>query len=261
MPLKFFFNRFDGYISDKWESYFSVYDLFFSKFKHKKINLLEIGVQNGGSLEVWGNYFQSSKVIVGSDINIKCKALKFKNKKIKIIIGDIKKSFVRKKITDLAEGFDIIIDDGSHVSQDINKTFLYFYPYLKPGGVYLIEDLHCSYWKKYGGGLLEKQSSINFLKLFIDVLNFESWGMTFKKLNSLRFGYPGTKKNIQVNKFLDIESMHFYNSICVIIKGQARNTIGKRVVSGTKAFVDLNLAKSGSSFHSELQRFKRGIFN
>ena len=222
---------------------------------------MEIGIQNGGSLEVWSSYFQNARVIVGSDIDLKCKNLKFKNEKIKLVIGDINKNITRKKITDITKGFDIIIDDGSHKSKDINSTFLFFYPYLNPGGIYLIEDLQCSYWKNFGGGLLEKQSSIDFLKLFIDVLNFQSWGMAFKKLGSLRFGYPGTKKSIQIKKFCDIESIHFHNSICVIKKGKAPNSIGERVVSGRKAIVQAQMPKSGSPFKPQSQRLKRAPFN
>ncbi len=261
MIFKNHFKDRSGHVSDKWQSYLPVYDLYFSKLRNKKINLLEIGVQNGGSLETRLNYFKNANVIIGSDIDTKCKTLKFKSKKIKLVIGDINTSATRKKIIGLAKDFDIIIDDGSHKSQDINNTFLNLYPHLKPGGIYLIEDLHCSYWKRYGGGLLEKQSSIDFLKLFIDVMNFESWGMTFKRLSSLRFGYPGTKKSIQINKFRDIDSIHFHNSICVIIKGHGPNSIGERVVTGKKALVYPNLPKSGTPFEPEPQRFKKSLFN
>jgi len=256
-----FFDRRQNYLSDKWASYFPIYDFYFSRFKNKKINLLEVGTQNGGSLEAWYGYFKSANVIVGSDINLKCSLLKFKSKKIKLIIGDIKNNAIRKKILGLAKGFDIIIDDGSHKSLDINSTFLFFYPFLNPGGIYLIEDLHCSYWRRYGGGLLKKDSSIDFLKLFVDIINFESWGMTFKKIKSLRFGYSGTNKNIQVNKFRDIESIHFHNSVCVIIKGHGPNAIGQRVITGKKALVNANLPKSGASFEPEPQRLKRSFFN
>jgi hypothetical protein len=261
MNFKNLFKNKSEYLSDKWESYLPVYDLYFLNFRNKKINLLEIGVQNGGSLETWANYFKSANVILGLDVDLKCRTLKFKSKKIKLVIGDINKRTTLKKITGLTEGFDIIIDDASHKSQDINNTFLNLYPHLKPGGIYLIEDLHCSYWKNYGGGLLEKQSSIDFLKLFVDVLNFESWGMTFRRLSSLRFGYPGSKKTIQVNKFRDIESIHFHNSICVIIKGYGPNSIGERVVTGKKALVYPNLPKSGAPFEPEKQRLKKGPFN
>jgi len=255
-----YFKNLKGNVSDKWISYFEIYDIYFSKFKNKKISLLEVGVQNGGSLEGWADFFKNASVIVGSDVDLRCKQLKFKDKRIKLIIGDINKNDTRKTIIDLAKGFDIIIDDGSHKSFDVNSTFLYFYPYLKPGGVYLIEDLHCSYWKNFGGGLLENQSSIAFLKLFIDILNFESWGMAFKKFSSLKFGYAGTKKSISIKTFRDIESIHFHNSICVIKKGFSPNSIGERTISGKKALVYPDLPQSGSVFESERQKIKNKFF-
>ena len=44
-------------ISDKWDRYFDVYDRHFQKFKGENITFIEVGVQNGGSLEMWSRYF------------------------------------------------------------------------------------------------------------------------------------------------------------------------------------------------------------
>lgn len=60
--------------------------------------------------------------------------------------------------------FDIIIDDGSHVSSDIIRTFALYFPKLKSGGTYIIEDLHASYWESHQGALNYSFSSIEFLK-------------------------------------------------------------------------------------------------
>lgn len=255
------FKKRSGYVSDKWASYFSIYDTYFFQFKSKRINLLEIGVQNGGSLEVWNNYFKFAKNIIGCDRDLKCKELKFNFKRIKLIVGDVNKQDIRKKILSIAKnGFEIIVDDGSHKSDDVISTFLFFYPHLKPGGVYLIEDLHTSYWKNFGGGLLENRTSIQFLKLIIDIINFESWGMVFNRIKSLKFGYPRMQKNIPVKNFNDIESIHFYNSICVIKKGFAANKIGKRIISGEKYPVYSDLPESGAPFQPEPQKIKKSFF-
>src|SRR5947209_9549052 len=48
--------RHRGKVSDKWESYFSTYEALFQPLRTKPISLLEIGVQNGGSLEIWARY-------------------------------------------------------------------------------------------------------------------------------------------------------------------------------------------------------------
>jgi hypothetical protein len=68
--------------------------------------------------------------------------------------------------------FDVIIDDGSHVCSDIIKTFKLLFSKLKPGGIFLIEDLHTSYWKSHGGSYLGTDSAIEFFKKFADLLNF-----------------------------------------------------------------------------------------
>ena len=39
--------------SKKWEKYFDVYDEVLSRYKNKKITIVEVGVHNCGSLEVW----------------------------------------------------------------------------------------------------------------------------------------------------------------------------------------------------------------
>ncbi len=47
----------NGKVSDKWELYVNEYDRIFSPYRDRPLNLLEIGIQNGGSLEIWPTYF------------------------------------------------------------------------------------------------------------------------------------------------------------------------------------------------------------
>ena len=61
--------------SDKWEHYFDIYDHLLGKFYESKVNYLEIGVQNGGSLEIAKKLFASNSLIVGMDIDPDCKHL------------------------------------------------------------------------------------------------------------------------------------------------------------------------------------------
>jgi cephalosporin hydroxylase len=138
-----------GYVSDKWASYLPVYDRWFSCYQDAPVNLLEVGVQNGGSLQIWAKYFANAKKIVGCDINPDCAQLTYDDPRMALVIGDVKAATVRQQIMKYAELYDIIIDDGSHKNADIVKTFQYFYPRLAPGGIYVVEDLHCSYWAKW----------------------------------------------------------------------------------------------------------------
>ena len=52
-------------------------------------------------------------------------------------------------------GIDIVLDDGSHNMKDIIVSLESLFPMLNDGGVYMIEDLHTAYWRKFGGGYSE----------------------------------------------------------------------------------------------------------
>jgi hypothetical protein len=58
-----------GKVSDKWDSYLGYYDALLGPRRHLPVSILEIGVQNGGSLETWAEYFKSGERFVGCDIN------------------------------------------------------------------------------------------------------------------------------------------------------------------------------------------------
>ena len=48
----------------KWEHYFEIYHRHFSKFINQPVDVLEIGVQSGGSLEMWRAYFGAAAIYV-----------------------------------------------------------------------------------------------------------------------------------------------------------------------------------------------------
>jgi hypothetical protein len=86
--------------------------------------------------------------------------------------------------------FDIIIDDGSHVSKHIIKTFNFLFDYLVDGGLYIAEDLQTSYFPRFGGSRLnlrKKNTSLNFFKTHVDSGNFEIQDRPFYKRNKLFF--------------------------------------------------------------------------
>ena len=56
--------------SIKWKKYFPVYKNLFEKYRNKKITFVEIGVLDGGSLEIWKDYFGSKARIIGIDNNL-----------------------------------------------------------------------------------------------------------------------------------------------------------------------------------------------
>jgi 23S rRNA U2552 (ribose-2'-O)-methylase RlmE/FtsJ len=227
-------------VSDKWDSYLSVYDGAFAPYKDRDIALLEIGIQNGGSLEVYARYFANHNIIVGCDIHPLCGNLVYPDHdKIKVVVGDANVEATRNRIEALSADFDIIIDDGSHKSNDIINSFLHYFPKLRKGGIFAVKDLHASYWQGYDGGLFHPSSSMAFLKDLVDIVNLENWGIPLSPQEFLSAKHPSYAALIKNCDFSGIESVHFYNSVCLIKKSETglAAALGRRRILGSIAEV------------------------
>ena len=228
-----------GKVSDKWGSYLPFYDELFEKYRTKKLSLLEIGIQNGGSLETWGEFFTEATVIIGCDINELCSNLQYEDSRIHIVIGDANQPKSINEITKICNEFDIIIDDGSHLSNDILNSFYKYFPIVKPGGIYVIEDTHTLYMDSFGGGILNEFSAYSFFKKLVDVINNQFWGNLLSIDVYLRtFFQKG-----QIPLFIKegwIESVEFRNSIIMIKKSPVATNekLGGRVITGSIAEVN-----------------------
>ena len=221
-----------GKASDKWESYLDYYDELFLPFKNKKVSLMEIGVQNGGSLTTFSEYFSNFKDILGCDINEKCKLLKYNNPKIKVVVGNVNTNETFNEIVKIIDSFDIIIDDGSHMSSDIIISFIRYFSLLSPGGIYVIEDIHTLYSSKYGGGLFNENSAMNFFRKLSDVVNYQFWNNKISLNDFFTTFFPSG-----VPSFINegwIESIEFRNSIITIKKSlrSGHNKLGVRLKTG-----------------------------
>jgi SAM-dependent methyltransferase len=134
---------FSKYNTDKKSSehnYTRNYETLLHPYIHKNVRLLEIGVANGGSLQGWREYFRNSSVIVGVDINEKCKGFQSINDNIYVEIGDGTNKLFMESINEKFGPFDIIIDDGSHLNKDVINSFELLFPLLNNNGLYLVED-------------------------------------------------------------------------------------------------------------------------
>jgi hypothetical protein len=162
--------------TDKWGShwYTQHYERYFAPMRRSRINLLEIGIggykdstKGAESLRMWKAYFRSGR-IVGIDIQDK---RHFAEKRIDARQCDQTDA---AKLTELSEeygGFDIIVDDGSHLNHHVIQTFQVLFPLLREGGFYAVEDVQTSYWPSWGGGLRASGTSMEFFKALTDGLN------------------------------------------------------------------------------------------
>ena len=150
-----------------------------------------------------------------------------------VVVGDANTSAIEKRILDKSASYDLIIDDGSHTSGDIIKSFARYFCHLNNDGLYVIEDLHCSYWKFFHGGLFHPQSSIAFLKRLADVINHEHWGVAVSRKQLLGGFIEYYSLEIDEEELAKIHSIEFINSLCVIRKNtHLANQLGQRIVTG-----------------------------
>ncbi len=242
------FANHNGKVSDKWSIYLQEYDRLFKSYRNSPIRLLEIGVQNGGSLEIWGQYFVNAKKLVGCDINPDCEQLKFNDPRIALVIANANTDEAKQVILGHSHKFDLIIDDGSHKSGDIVCSFSRYFSNLNDGGLYIAEDLHCSYWQDFDGGLVHPYSSMAFFKLLADVINQEHWGVDRTGVEILQNFSNRYNTCLDGIALSHIHSIEFINSMCIIKKASPdNNVLGIRRVSGSIAVVnDAPLTLNGS---------------
>lgn len=188
---------------DKWINYFPVYEKWFSHYRGKDIIFVEVGVQNGGSAQMWKNYFGKDAKIIGVDIDPNCK--KLEEKQITIEIGSQEDENFWHKFKKKYPRVDIFLDDGGHTSNQQIVTFREMFPHIKDGGLYMCEDCHTSYWNKSrwpGGGLKAPGTFIEFTKDLIDEINAFWIGQSLKPTyNTMNMG-----------------GIHFYDSMVVVEK-------------------------------------------
>lgn len=140
-PLETFFeNRKGGRGIWKWRHYFDMYDRHFARFRGREVHVLEIGIYSGGSLEMWRDYFGPCSRIYGVDIQPNC--TEYETESISISIGDQADPNFWKRFKEKTPALDIVIDDGGHLAEQQIVSFDELFPFLRPGGVYVCEDVH-----------------------------------------------------------------------------------------------------------------------
>jgi Methyltransferase domain len=163
------------------------------------IVLVEFGVAGGGSLHFYRKILGSKARIIGVDLNPECK--KMESQGFEIHIGDQSDpKFLADFFVSIESKIDVLIDDGGHTNAQQIRTIRAAIPFIKNGGILIIDDLHCSYHHRWGNP--SRYSTINYLKRQIDVI---------------------TKRNpILGSRYVDdifsryVFGIRFYDALCVI---------------------------------------------
>lgn len=197
-----YLKRTDERVLTKWAHYFSIYERELTRFRSRPISFLEIGVFRGGSIPMWKAFFSDDSTLSFVDINPECVELAEPGTNVEI--GNQADPAFLKQLAEKHGPFDLIVDDGSHQCGDQIASFTHLWPHLKPGGIYLVEDTHSSYWPGFGGGYRNEASFIEYAKRLIDAMH--SW---YTDQDAL-FGFDPMAK--------ELGSVRFYDSIAIMEK-------------------------------------------
>lgn len=212
-----YFDNNPGRLIHKWWHYFGIYERHLGVFRGRPIRLIEFGVFHGGSLQMWKHFLGGQAQIIGVDVNPLCADLAEPG--IEIVIGDQEDPQTHAKLRDKYGEFDIVIDDGGHTMGQQIVTFQELYPAVKAGGIYLAEDLHTSYFPKWGGGVQKPGTFIEYSKRLIDQLH--AW-----------YAPNGELKRDLITT--TTYGMHYYDSMLVIEKAVIPEPV--QLITGNPSF-------------------------
>jgi hypothetical protein len=204
--------------SSKSHGYTKIYERYFAPLRDKQLKFLEIGFFRGASAHMWEDYFTQGEIHF---IDVEPNTLEFLKNFTRTTLHIMNQedpaalvNFIQKT----GGEFDIIIDDGGHTMSQQIISFKQLFPAVRSGGVYVIEDLHTSYANYIPAythfGSKNQKTTVEFLQNLVHDIN----GV------SARTGYADFEKcpqhifdQLSVYE-KQIESIHFYASLCFIFK-------------------------------------------
>ena len=185
-----------------YHNYTSIYPMFLEKFRNENFSLLEIGIDEGRSYKLWESYFTTAR-IYGMDIS-----KSFSTNRGVVFQGDQSNLQHLQNVTENIDNCKIIIDDGSHIAEHQLTSFYYlFQNLLQDEGVYIIEDIECSYWNP-------KKDIYGYQTGYLNIVDY------FTKLNHC----VSNHYNLYDNP-LNIKMISFAPNCIIILKGNEEDKI------------------------------------
>ena len=191
-----------GVLVNKWHHYIPIYDRYLSRFRGTKVRFLEIGVSKGGSLQMWRRYLGDDAVIFGIDIDPDC--ARYDGQAGQVRIGSQTDAVFLASVIKEMGGVDVILDDGSHHMDHIPASLNALFAQLDDGGLYLIEDLHTAFMRKWGGGHGRKE---NFFVVLLQIIKDMHGWYHYKKIE-----YGGVSGHCS--------GIHVHDSVVVLEKNK-----------------------------------------
>lgn len=149
--------------------------------------ILDIGVHEGGSLKFWRELYGPNLKLYGLDIKPECAGFA-PSPADKIFIGSQVDRELLDTVANVHGPFDVIIDDGSHQNPHMWATFNHLFKAVRPGGLYIVEDMFTSYWERYGGGLRRADSFVERCKAYVDTIYARFMGAKYSNHHKIKPG-------------------------------------------------------------------------
>ena len=199
----------------------------------RPLELLEIGIDATNSLTLWKAALGNGVHVHGVDNGkkhgvetLKKQQLRMEEENVTIHMGDQgDMEFLSQLKNATPSGFDVIIDDGGHTNKQQIASLKALWGHVRPGGVYVIEDLETQYYSgrgfgcyglECGGGKLGKpDTSIALLKSIIDVLNRDFHNGPNQYTSQFNIGH-GTFSVVPGDA--SVRSLSCYRNLCAIFK-------------------------------------------
>jgi len=187
-------------------NYLVYYWAHFRDIRHQVRSVLEIGLETDRSMRMWEEFFPRAEII-GVDIDPKCR--NFEGDRRRVFIGDQSdQTFLERVSREVTHGFDVVIDDGSHLVRHQIASFEFLFPKMSSHGIYVIEDT---------GACVQdfNLATVNAMKKLVNSIMYWPRGFPPEKWTNLAtFGDEA--------RWIDshIVGIAFYRWMVVILKGQ-----------------------------------------
>jgi len=153
-----------------WHNFIDTYNRNFAPIQDSVEKILEIGIFNGASHKMWKCFFHNAEVY---GIDIKQKPWVEQLGIHTYIANQANREQLQGFIDEYKGGFDIIVDDGGHWMNHQQVSLGFLFKHLKPGGLFIIEDVHTSIPKFYKGFGVDATQSNTTLKMINDYITTE----------------------------------------------------------------------------------------
>jgi SAM-dependent methyltransferase len=122
--------------------YTSVYSMLLSPLRNKPIQFAEIGIAYGASVGMWMNFFTKARLCFFDRDENFLKRIRQENGEPYLGLMDVAvDGDITRALTDASGQFDVILDDSSHDFDHQIRIAKEAFPFIKPGGYLLIEDI------------------------------------------------------------------------------------------------------------------------